>query len=90
MTSSDGEEPGGPDTRPGRDYAEETVAERAVGLSRRGNGFGGAMQIWKQLTAGELIDGCSPGRRDLALHQVGEAGDPFRGLGLHGGTDLRP
>jgi hypothetical protein len=29
-------------------------------------------------------------RRDLALHQAGEAGYPFRGLGLHGGTDLRP
>jgi len=47
-------------------------------------------QIWKQLTAGELLDGCSPGRRDLAVHQAGEAGDPFRGLGVHGGTDLRP
>ena len=73
--------------RPGsgrRPVVDELVVDKPLDRTARGTG------IAKGTTAGELIDGCSPGRRDLALHQVGEAGDPFRGLGLHGGTDLRP
>ncbi len=37
-----------------------------------------------------LLGGSGSGRRYMALYQAGEAGDPRRGLGLHGGTDLRP
>ena len=73
----------------GAEFVDRLLLVRAAWLEVRIGVKAFLAQIWKQLTAGELLDGCRPGRRDLALHQVGEAGDPFRGLGLHGGTDLR-